>query len=196
MRQKSNEAQGYCRGGFEITPDWDLNYMCSSYKCAAFVSPWRRQHGGVTHCSAYKQSVHHWVCNSAHTDRTERDSDESQPARQAAAFMRYQRVTKYSVVITTLRDVNYHNSERIISSSLNNISSRKTEESATKIQSDQRTIRYQKFSAYMSFQWWLAKLFFPSVRNVYPFVQGLHFVTQQQSHYVWSHYSAMWSTDR
>lgn len=84
-------------------------------------------------------------------DRQNRkNSDESQPGRQAAIFMHYQPVTKYFVVITTkLRYANYHNSEHIISSSLNNMSSCKTEESATETQNDQCTIRYKKFSSFI-----------------------------------------------
>lgn len=97
------------------------------------------------------------VCNSLYTAQlvtqpppTERKSADAQPARQAAVFTHYQPVTKYFVVITTkLRDVNYHNSKHIISSSLNNMSSCKTEESANEMQNDQHTIRYKKFSSYI-----------------------------------------------
>jgi len=125
--------------------------MCLyKYIHAVFVLPRCLQHGGDRHCAVYKQPLHLTACKSAHTDRTEQNSDDSQPARQAAVFMHYQPVTKYFVVITTkLRDVYYHNSEHIISSSLNNMSSSKTEESATEMQNDHHTIRYKKFSSYI-----------------------------------------------
>lgn len=57
------------------------------------------------------------VTQHTQTDRTERNSDEAQPARQAAVSLHYQPATEYSVVITTkLRDANYHNSKPTISS--------------------------------------------------------------------------------
>lgn len=84
------------------------------------------------------------VCDSTHGQ----ESSVSQQEGQAAASLHHQPVTKDSVVITTkLRDANYHNSEHIISSSLNNLSSCKTEESAAKMQSDQHRSGYKKFSS-------------------------------------------------